>query len=881
MSKKNTDKKPAPASPKASFTMENPAKNRNRTIILLIFLVSFLLYGNTIPNEFAMDDELVTLDHPNVSKGFSGIPKILTSRYVQNAQQSYEYRPIVLVTFAIEHQFTSGNPHFSHFINILLYALTGVVLFFLLSRLFIEFHWILPVAVTFLFLLHPIHSEVVASLKNRDELLSFLFTLFSIGAFLNYIDRKHWKYILFGMLFFILAMLSKKSALPLIFTLPLTLYFFKGLQLKKALLFVALPVLFLVLFKLIMSIGFEPVHRPGLYFENPYYVEKPGFFTKLPMAFYSMGYYLKLLILPYPLLVYYGYSHVEIATWGNPLTLISVVIFIGATIYCLMKLKEKSILVFGILYFILNIGAFSNIVPMPGLIAERFAYGASLGFSIVVVYALFKLLKIDFDKNSKSLVPANLKYIGFALALVSVVYVFNRNRDWENHLSIYKADILKAPNSAKIHALIGGHCTQQLENDRKLSDPNMAAQLPESQRKPLTPEEKRDRILTAKKHFKAALEVYPEYAACWNNLGTLYFSYIGEVDSAAMYFKKVVELDPGHTRAHFNLGNYYEIYFSSLVLMENYYNSKAKTDSTSSAVPDKKKYEKFISEVRPIFRTATVSYSDITGIVQRFINDSRNNPNLNRQNYINALDGYWTTLMNKMKADPTKSLNPGAAIINYVVTSTTSDASVFNAGLRIVIQNYFDQQFAYQTDEIFVSHFKRSPDSSDFYYAAHFTANLKKETLKNMIAEFHLSLFSKDAYTPAYGKLSQLYTQEKLWDSLINLNERIKENKEVVRHVDLHRSIANAWYQKKNIDKCIEFLLISNEEEEMILRKTTLSLNIQSKAGNNVAVQKLSQLYNSVRQNLANGYRFLAAVYREKGDVKNAEIYEGKLQALG
>ena len=88
-----------------------------------------MLYGNTIPNEFSMDDELVTLDHKIVSKGFSGIPEIFTSRYVQNDQQSYEYRPIVQVTFAIEHQFTGGNPHFSHFINIVLYALTGVLLF--------------------------------------------------------------------------------------------------------------------------------------------------------------------------------------------------------------------------------------------------------------------------------------------------------------------------------------------------------------------------------------------------------------------------------------------------------------------------------------------------------------------------------------------------------------------------------------------------------------------------------------------------------------------------------------------------------------------------------------------------------------------------------
>src|SRR5690606_9226603 len=116
----------------------------------------------------------------------------------------------------------------------LLYALTGVVLFFLLSRLFVQHHWILPASITFLFLIHPIHNEVVASLKNRDELLSFLFTLLSIRAFLNFYDyQKKWQ-ILYGFLFFAISVLSKKSSLPLVVTLPLIFYYFRNLNLKKA-----------------------------------------------------------------------------------------------------------------------------------------------------------------------------------------------------------------------------------------------------------------------------------------------------------------------------------------------------------------------------------------------------------------------------------------------------------------------------------------------------------------------------------------------------------------------------------------------------------------------------------------------------------------------
>ena len=351
---KNKQSKKEAASIKQVITEKPPVKNVssassekkiNRTIYLLIFLISFLMYGNTIPNKYAMDDELVTLEHPLVSKGISAIPQIFTSRYVQNDQQSYEYRPIVLVSFAIEHQFTGGNVHISHFINILLYALTGILLFMVLSKLFINFHWILPVSVTFLFLIHPLHSEVVASLKNRDELLSFLFTLLSISAILRYYERLHWKYLLFGLIYFLVAMFSKKSAVPLVITLPLLLYFFKDISFKKSWMYAILPMLAFFIINFLVNKSLEGVNRPGLYFENPYYVDKPGLIAKLPMIFYSMGYYVKLFFIPYPLLVYYGYSHVEIESWGNIWVIVSALFFIAATVYCLYHFKKKNILV--------------------------------------------------------------------------------------------------------------------------------------------------------------------------------------------------------------------------------------------------------------------------------------------------------------------------------------------------------------------------------------------------------------------------------------------------------------------------------------------------------------------------------------------------------
>src|SRR5580700_11178998 len=102
----------------------------NRKVYLLIFGLVFLLYGNSIRNNYALDDNYVTVttpekpNNPRIEKGISGIPKLFTTHYIESATQSFEYRPLVLVTFAIEYQFFGSNPHVSHFISVLLYAIT-------------------------------------------------------------------------------------------------------------------------------------------------------------------------------------------------------------------------------------------------------------------------------------------------------------------------------------------------------------------------------------------------------------------------------------------------------------------------------------------------------------------------------------------------------------------------------------------------------------------------------------------------------------------------------------------------------------------------------------------------------------------------------------
>ena len=142
---------------------------------VLIAVIAFLLYANTITHDYALDDWGAVTNNQFVQQGIKGIPQILKVDlwHFGNLTLGY-YRPLSLITFAIEHEFFDNNPHSSHFINIFLFAITGFVLCLMLTELFQAYHIAFAFLISLLFVAHPIHTEVVANLKSRDELIAFL-----------------------------------------------------------------------------------------------------------------------------------------------------------------------------------------------------------------------------------------------------------------------------------------------------------------------------------------------------------------------------------------------------------------------------------------------------------------------------------------------------------------------------------------------------------------------------------------------------------------------------------------------------------------------------------------------------------------------------------
>ncbi|MEI6899622.1 MAG: glycosyltransferase family 39 protein, partial [Bacteroidota bacterium] len=271
-------------------------KRANRFYIAFFFVLAFALYGNTCLNKWAVDDEFVTgPDNQLVHQGFKAIPKIFTTPYVNATgnigSQSADYRPIVKLTFAIEYGLWGEKPGVSHGISVLIYFFISILLFFILKGLLKNYNVLFPFLITVIFIAHPIHTEVVASLKNRDEMLAFLCGLGALHYFLKFADTNHWKYFIYALVVFFIGYLSKSSILPFLAIYPLTLYFFKDMELKKFFWIVGglIVVLFLAYFgpRLLFL---HNVGRVNSYIENPLYFEK-NFWIRTATAMMSLLFY--------------------------------------------------------------------------------------------------------------------------------------------------------------------------------------------------------------------------------------------------------------------------------------------------------------------------------------------------------------------------------------------------------------------------------------------------------------------------------------------------------------------------------------------------------------------------------------------------------------
>lgn len=517
----------------------------------VIVALCFILYGNTLFNEYGLDDNLVTDHNTLVAKGFGGLYDIFTTNYVVDEKFKLDYRPLTKASFAIEYSVFNWNPHISHFINIILYALSCVLLFRIMLTVFgnENFRWIF--IGTLLYVAHPVHTEVVASLKNREEIFVLLFTLLATLQFFNFTDKKEYKYLTSGLLLFLLALLSKISALPFVASIPLLVFYY---QIRKtaqahwrniATVGVALLVLSGVYYAIVIS------SLPG--FARPYeFVETPipylsSFSQKLGVAFLSLGWYIKLLFVPYPLSYYYGINYAPIVSVSDLLPILSLVLHTAIFTTALFFWKRHRTVSVLLLFYLIQIAMYSNMVlPLAGVVAERALFFSSASFAFLISYVTLTLVpyrksgSVGWLSKAKVSVPAAVLFL-FLLIGYSTLTIA-RNFDWKDTITLYRADIEHLQNSAKANFMIAKEIRRIYRTDKELTKERLEKESAE-----------------AAKYYRQAIAAYPQYAQAMEALGTIYLTVRNNMSEAIPLFEQAYSYDSTLWRSAFNLGRYYQM----------------------------------------------------------------------------------------------------------------------------------------------------------------------------------------------------------------------------------------------------------------------------------------------------------------------------------
>jgi tetratricopeptide (TPR) repeat protein len=510
----------------------------------IIFGLALILYGNTLTNGFVLDDSIVITENDFTKKGFSGIWEILTTDSFhgffkdgnkKNLVSGGRYRPLSVVLFAAEYEIFGKSAFWGHFFNILWFGLLCAVILRTLTLLFKNLPQgdVLALVATLLFTAHSVHTEAVANIKGRDEILSLLFSFGALYFTLLCHDEKKNLYLIYAGISMFLGLLSKEITITFLAVIPLALYLFRyetvSTIIKSSVAILIPSAIFLIIRQSILgnSLGEEStelMNNPFLKWNGERYLP----FTsseRLATIMYTWLIYLKLLIWPAVLTHDYYPKHIELMQLGDWKVMVSFLIHLSLVLIAFIGFKKNKVISFGILMYFMTFSIISNLFfPIGTFMAERFLFTPSAAFSVLSGFMIIKA-----EQKSKWL---SVALFGFFFLFFSIKTV-ERNPVWKDNHTLFLTDVKYSPNSAKLLNAAAGS-TIDLYKEEK--DQNIKNKMMDE----------------AIGYLNRALQIHPTFSGAELLAGNALF-FKNDLQGAADKYRKILSSSPGDKNAKKNL----------------------------------------------------------------------------------------------------------------------------------------------------------------------------------------------------------------------------------------------------------------------------------------------------------------------------------------
>jgi tetratricopeptide (TPR) repeat protein len=483
-------------------------------VCLFLATIIWVVFGQTLRFGFVnFDDQKYVYENPNVTGGLGlkGIAWAFT--HVQAAN----WHPLTGISHMLDCQFYGLNPGGHHLTNILLHTMTTILLFLVLQRMTGALWRCAFVAA--MFAIHPLHVESVAWVSERKDVLSGLFFMLTLGAYIRYVQNP-WsihRYLMVALML-TLGLMSKPMLVTLPFVLLLLDYWPLGrvatltghhhsFPIPRQLILEKLPWCGLAAASCLATIlaqqeaikSFETIPLP-LRAEN---------------VLISYVAYLRQMFWPTGMAVMYPFSPggVDVSK-----VMLSLLLLAGISIGVFLLRRRHPYLVTGWLWYL------GMLVPVIGLLqvgaqarADRYTYLPQIGLYLALTWAVADLCA---RWRYHRLVLGGLS----SVILVALIFCARaQTSNWRNSETLWTHTLACTSNNLVAHLDLGEALVEQGRVDEAIS------------------------------HFQQALQIRPGYAETYYDLGNALLQQ-GQLEEAITQFQQALQIQPDYAEAHFNLG---------------------------------------------------------------------------------------------------------------------------------------------------------------------------------------------------------------------------------------------------------------------------------------------------------------------------------------
>ena len=436
-------------------------------IFALFITVGLLIYAPSLHGDLIWDDAYLIGENPFYKSPVFAV-EVFRHWLFFDSFSTY-YRPVQNLSYIFDYWLWAQNPFGFHLTNVLLHSGSGVLLYFLLKRLFgallegenaSSLERLLPLIVALLWTVHPVHNAAVAYISGRaDSLASF----FSLGAWLlvaRLIECKgRSQRLLYGVaaaVAMLLALCSKEIALVWLALFVAHLLFFArnvSRRLKAGLVVGALAVFGIYLWLHALPPGRTPIDNGPA---DP-------FAARFLLMLRALGDYSSLIFWPAKLMMDRSISseimYQSTANWQALLRYeyLSAGGALVLAVFAWLAFRSgpgQRVRIFGVLWFIAAFLPISNLFPLNAQVAEHWIYLASIGYLTFVAGCLL-LFPARYQRAAVVVIACA------AVALGARTFV--RSTDWADAETFYVRTIEAGGGTPRVRSNLANVYAQRGE----------------------------------------------------------------------------------------------------------------------------------------------------------------------------------------------------------------------------------------------------------------------------------------------------------------------------------------------------------------------------------------------------------------------------------